>query len=140
MQETQRKTWYEDESFWRTFTPTMFNKERLDVTAVEIDQIIVMLEKMYKSLDVDEDGELLLNHEWASAYDYNETIKEVLQEITSQFIRPKKGVSGETLKEILEDMHCGGCDGYELNCDFGALLQKNLKRIEELSDEKLDSI
>jgi hypothetical protein len=100
---------------------------------IEIDQIIVMLEKMYKSLDVDEDGEVLTNHEWAGAYDYNETIKDVLQEITTQFIRPKKGISGEVMEEILADMHCGGCDGYELNCDFGALLQKNLMRIDDLS-------
>ena len=54
MQETQRKTWYEDESFWKTFAPTMFNQERLDVTAEEIDQIVTLLglEKGAKILDL----------------------------------------------------------------------------------------
>ena len=44
MQKTQEKAWYEDESFWKTFAPTMFNQERLDVTAEEIDQIIELLD------------------------------------------------------------------------------------------------
>jgi len=54
MQETQTKRWYEDESFWKTFAPTMFNQERLDVTAEEIDQIIELLdiEKDTKILDL----------------------------------------------------------------------------------------
>ncbi len=54
MQETQEKKWYEDESFWKTFAPTMFNQERLDVTAEEIDQIIKLLdiEKSAKILDL----------------------------------------------------------------------------------------
>lgn len=52
MQEAQRKTWYEDESFWKTFAPAMFNQERLDVTAEEIDQII-------KLLDVEKGAEIL---------------------------------------------------------------------------------
>jgi SAM-dependent methyltransferase len=54
MQETQKKTWYEDESFWKTFAPTMFNQERLDVTAEEIDHIVKLLalEKGAKILDL----------------------------------------------------------------------------------------
>jgi len=54
MQETQKKTWYEDESFWKTFAPTMFNQERLDVTAEEINHIVKLLalEKGAKILDL----------------------------------------------------------------------------------------
>jgi cyclopropane fatty-acyl-phospholipid synthase-like methyltransferase len=54
MQEVQTKTWYEDESFWKTFAPTMFNQERLDVTTEEIDHIIKLLnvEKGTKILDL----------------------------------------------------------------------------------------
>ena len=54
MQKTQTKTWYEDESFWRTFAPTMFHRERLDATAEEINQIIELLdiEKGAKILDL----------------------------------------------------------------------------------------
>ena len=54
MQKTKTKTWYEDESFWRTFAPTMFNQERLDATAAEIDQIIQFanLESGAKILDL----------------------------------------------------------------------------------------
>jgi SAM-dependent methyltransferase len=44
MQETKTKTWYEDESFWKTFAPTMFNRERLDATAEEIGQIVKLLD------------------------------------------------------------------------------------------------
>jgi excinuclease UvrABC ATPase subunit len=92
-----------------------------------------MLEKMYVSLTHDENGERLTNSEWANRIDYNETIKEVLQEITNQFIRPKKGFSRDDIEKMLNDMHCGGCDGYELNCDFGALLQKNLMCFDDLT-------
>ena len=54
MQEAQTKTWYEDESFWKTFAPEMFNQERLDVTVEEIDQIIKILDikKGAKILDL----------------------------------------------------------------------------------------
>ena len=54
MQKAQRKTWYEDESFWKTFAPAMFTQERLDVTAEEIDQIVTLLglEKGAKILDL----------------------------------------------------------------------------------------
>jgi SAM-dependent methyltransferase len=54
MQEMQKKTWYEDETFWKTFAPAMFNKERLDVTAEEIDHIVKLLalEKSAKILDL----------------------------------------------------------------------------------------
>ena len=101
---------------------------------IELDNIIVMLEKMYKSLTHHKDGSVKTNGEWADSYDYNETIKDVLQEITNQFIRPKKGFARDDIEKMLNDMHCGGCDGYEFNCDFGALLQKNLKRIDEIGE------
>ena len=54
MEEVQTKRWYEDESFWKTFAPTMFDQERLDVTAEEIDQVIELLdiEKGAKILDL----------------------------------------------------------------------------------------
>ncbi len=52
MQQTQKKAWYEDESFWKTFAPTLFNQERLDVTAEEIDQVI-------KLLGLEKDAEIL---------------------------------------------------------------------------------
>ena len=54
MQEEQAKIWYEDESFWKIFAPTMFNQERLDVTAEEIDKVIKLLgiEKDAKILDL----------------------------------------------------------------------------------------
>jgi len=97
-----------------------------------------MLEKMYKPMDRDENGERLTNSEAAERYDYNETIKDVLQEITNQIIRPKKGFTRDDIEKMLNDMHCGGCDGYELNCDFGALLQKNLMRIDDLTGDNED--
>jgi SAM-dependent methyltransferase len=54
MQKTQKKTWYQDESFWKTFETTMFNQERLDVAAEEVDRIIKLLalEKGAKILDL----------------------------------------------------------------------------------------
>lgn len=54
MQKVQTKTWYEDESFWKTFAPIMFHQERLGETAEEIDQIIELadLEKNAKILDL----------------------------------------------------------------------------------------
>ena len=54
MEKPQTKTWYEDESFWKAFAPTIFNKERLDVTAEEIDKVIKLLdiEKGAKVLDM----------------------------------------------------------------------------------------
>ncbi len=54
MQKTQKKTWYQDESFWKTFAPTMFNQERLDAAAEEVDHIVKLLalEKDAKILDL----------------------------------------------------------------------------------------
>lgn len=54
MKEVQTKTWYEDESFWKTFSPTMFTQERLDTAADEIDKVIKLLdiEKGAKVLDL----------------------------------------------------------------------------------------
>ncbi len=54
MNKTQKKVWYEDESFWKTFAPILFHQERLDVTAEEIDQIIELLDiqKGAKILDL----------------------------------------------------------------------------------------
>ncbi len=54
MKEAQTKTWYEDKSFWKTFASTLFNQERLDVAAEEIDRIIELLdiEKGAKILDL----------------------------------------------------------------------------------------
>ncbi len=54
MEKTQSKNWYEDESFWKTFAPTMFHQERMDGTAEEIDQIIKLLdlEKGARILDL----------------------------------------------------------------------------------------
>ena len=54
MQETQAKTWYEDEIFWRTFAPTLFDQERLDAAVEEIDGVIELLdiEKGAKILDL----------------------------------------------------------------------------------------
>ncbi len=54
MQETQKKPWYEDESFWRTFESTMFDRERLGAAAGEIEQIIELLdvEKGARMLDL----------------------------------------------------------------------------------------
>ncbi len=54
MEEKQNKIWYEDESFWKAFEPTLFNQERLDVTAEEIDHIVKLLalEKGAKILDL----------------------------------------------------------------------------------------
>ncbi|MHC4070301.1 MAG: class I SAM-dependent methyltransferase [Planctomycetota bacterium] len=54
MKETQEKAWYEEESFWKSFAPAMFNQERLDVATEEIDQVIELLgiEKGAKILDL----------------------------------------------------------------------------------------
>ena len=43
MQKEKKKTWYEDESFWKTFAPTMFNQERLDAASGEVDNIVKLL-------------------------------------------------------------------------------------------------
>lgn len=53
MQKTN-KTWYQDESFWKTFAPTMFNQERLEAAAGEVDNIVKLLalEKGAKILDL----------------------------------------------------------------------------------------
>ncbi|MGB8226623.1 MAG: class I SAM-dependent methyltransferase [Sedimentisphaerales bacterium] len=40
MRKKQKKQWYEDENFWNTFAPMMFNQKRLGDTAGEVDQII----------------------------------------------------------------------------------------------------
>ena len=50
MHKTQKNTWYQDVSFWKTFESTMFNQERLGVTAEEIDHIVKLLapEKVQK--------------------------------------------------------------------------------------------
>lgn len=54
MQKAKKKTWYEDESFWKTFAPTMFNQERLEAAAGEVDHIVKLLapEKGAKILDL----------------------------------------------------------------------------------------
>ena len=52
MQLKQAKIWYEDESFWQTFAPTMFNQDRLDGACKEIDQIIELA-------DIAEDAKIL---------------------------------------------------------------------------------
>ena len=54
MHKTQKNTWYQDVSFWKTFESTMFNQERLGVTAEEIDHIVKLLapEKGAKILDL----------------------------------------------------------------------------------------
>lgn len=43
MRKKQGKPWHENDSFWKTFGPVMFNQERLDATAEEIDQIVELL-------------------------------------------------------------------------------------------------
>ncbi len=54
MQGTRRKTWYQDESFWKTFESTMFNRERLDVATEEVNYIVKLLalEKGAEILDL----------------------------------------------------------------------------------------
>lgn len=54
MQKTQKITWYQDESFWKTFESTMFNQERLDTAGEEVDKIVKLLavEKGAKILDL----------------------------------------------------------------------------------------
>ncbi|MBN2181843.1 MAG: methyltransferase domain-containing protein [Sedimentisphaerales bacterium] len=54
MPETKKRTWYEDESFWKTFESTMFNQERLDAAGEEVDKIVKLLapEKDAKILDL----------------------------------------------------------------------------------------
>ncbi|MHC4124097.1 MAG: class I SAM-dependent methyltransferase [Planctomycetota bacterium] len=54
MQKAQTKKWYEDESFWETFAPAMFNQQRLDIAAEEIDRLIKLLdlEKGARILDL----------------------------------------------------------------------------------------
>jgi SAM-dependent methyltransferase len=54
MQKTQPKTWYEDSSFWNTFAPVMFTKEKLEGTTGEIDRLITLMDikKDAKILDL----------------------------------------------------------------------------------------
>ncbi len=52
MKKEQAKAWYEDESFWETFAPTMFTQEKLNDTAEEIDKVI-------KLLDIEKDAKIL---------------------------------------------------------------------------------
>jgi cyclopropane fatty-acyl-phospholipid synthase-like methyltransferase len=43
MQKEKTKIWYENESFWKTFAPTMFHRERVEATAAEVEQIVKLL-------------------------------------------------------------------------------------------------
>lgn len=43
MQETKKRTWYEDESFWKTFESAIFYQERLNAAAGEVDQVVKLL-------------------------------------------------------------------------------------------------
>ena len=54
MQKEKEKTWFEDESFWKTFAPAIFYQERLDAAPEEVDQIVKLLapKKDAKILDL----------------------------------------------------------------------------------------
>jgi SAM-dependent methyltransferase len=54
MRKKQKKQWYENENFWNTFAPMMFNQKRLGETGAEVDQIIKLsgIRKGAKVLDL----------------------------------------------------------------------------------------
>jgi len=54
MQKTQKKMWYQDENFWKTFAPAMFNQERLEAAEGDVDNIVKLLapEEGAKILDL----------------------------------------------------------------------------------------
>jgi SAM-dependent methyltransferase len=43
MEKTTQTIWYEDDLFWETFGPEMFNTERLQATSTEVDQLTALL-------------------------------------------------------------------------------------------------
>jgi SAM-dependent methyltransferase len=54
MRKRQKKQWYENENFWNTFAPMMFNHKRLEETGAEVGQIIKLsgIRKGAKVLDL----------------------------------------------------------------------------------------
>lgn len=49
MEKTQQTIWYEDDLFWETFRPELFNEERLQSASTEADQLIELLKLRQES-------------------------------------------------------------------------------------------
>ena len=43
MEKTNEKTWYEQDEFWKTFSPFLFNSERMQTAVQEVEQIVSLL-------------------------------------------------------------------------------------------------
>ncbi len=103
MQKTMIKAWYEDESLWSTFEPTMFNQERLDSATVEIDQVIKLLdiEKNARILDL---GCGIGRHSLELA---NRGYQVTGVDLTEDYLAKARGqadIKGLTIEFIREDM------------------------------------
>jgi len=51
METAKKKSWYEQDEFWKTFAPLIFNSERMQSAGQEAEQIVSLL-KLQPSVDI----------------------------------------------------------------------------------------